>query len=109
MPRVPKTDRLAVQDAPDLDSEIDTELETEQDAPPVEGRTALVEIPLSEPLSTSFGMHVELRLRSGPAQALRRAATALDQRQARLTNGRRVVNATTAVLWILEQLEQASV
>lgn len=72
---------------------------------PVEGiSTVLVELPISEPINTSFPIHVDLQLTKDVGVALRRIARAYDRQQATLESGVRVVTPTQALRKILETI-----
>lgn len=66
--------------------------------------TVLIEMPISgEVPATEFGLHIDARLTPKQSTVLRRIANQLDKGQARLENGKRIVNATDAVKFMLEQ------
>lgn len=67
-------------------------------------QTAMVEIPVSERCPTGFQIHVDLTVNGEAAMTLRRIAKAYDRQQATLKNGTRVVNPTTALRKILEEI-----
>ena len=69
--------------------------------------TVLIEVPIAEVQLATFGLHLDVSLKSGPSNALRRVAAALDAQQARLRNGKRVVDASAALRWLIEQIEAA--
>lgn len=67
--------------------------------------SAIVEIPLDESIpETTWGIHIDCELTPRQSLAARRAAGAYDKRGARLSNGRRVTDATHAVKAILEEI-----
>jgi len=70
--------------------------------------TVMIEVPLSEPVPSSFPIHVDLQLSREVATALRRMARAYDRQQATLSNGMRIVSPTQALRKILEQIAEAS-
>ncbi len=70
--------------------------------------TVLVEIPICEVPSASWPLHIDVKLTPAQSKALRRITQGLDVRGATLGNGRRVVNATDAVRFVLEQIENPS-
>lgn len=68
-----------------------------------EPAAVLIEIPISLDLPPSeFGVHVDAHLSARQSTALRRIAMQLDRRQAVLQSGKRVVNATDAIKYLLE-------
>lgn len=89
MPRVAKSDEKT--------NEINTVEATS-------GQTAMLEVPLSEPYSAGFPIHVNLNLDAQTGMTLRRIARGYDRQHATLKNGRRVVDATTALRKLLEDI-----
>jgi len=67
-------------------------------------KTVLVELPISEPFPSNFPIHIDIQLAHEVGMTLRRIARAYDRQQATLANGRRVVDATTALRKILETI-----
>jgi len=70
--------------------------------------TVLVELPVCDVPAASWPLHIDVRLTPVQSQALRRITHGLDIQRATLENGRRVVNATDAVRFVLEQIESPS-
>ena len=64
---------------------------------------AEVSIPISEELAREFPIHLDVTLPPPSATTLRRIAIALDRRQARTSDGQRVVKPMQALRWLLEQ------
>lgn len=64
--------------------------------------TALVEVPVCDLPPVTWGIHLDARLTPDQSNALRRITHALDKRQATLASGKRVVNTTDAVKYVLE-------
>lgn len=65
----------------------------------------VLEVPLApaaEIPAVAWGLHVDTRLTPSQSHALRRILHELDRRQARLATGKRVVNPTDALKWLLE-------
>ena len=67
-----------------------------------------LEVPLGEIPETRFPIHLDIRLKSDMASVLRRIAVALDKKQATLSNGRRVIDSSSAMRWLIEQVKLAS-
>lgn len=61
----------------------------------------LIEVPIAEVPATTWGLHINTRLTPEQSLALRRVTAALDERLARLSNGRRVVNPCDALKHML--------
>ncbi len=71
--------------------------------------SVIIEMPISgEVPSTEFGLHIDARLTPKQSTVLRRIANQLDKQQARLENGKRIVNATDAFKFMLEQAAESS-
>lgn len=68
------------------------------------GQTAMLEVPISEPYPSGFPIHVNLNLDAQTGMILRRIARGYDRQHATLKNGRRVVDATTALRKMLEDI-----
>ncbi len=64
----------------------------------------LIEVPVAEVPPATWGLHINTHLSIEQSLALRRVTAALDQRLARLSNGQRVVNASAALKYLLEQI-----
>jgi hypothetical protein len=64
----------------------------------------LIEVPLADVLPATWGLHINTHLTLNQSHALRRLTSALDQRLSRLANGRRIVNSTDAVKYLLERI-----
>lgn len=94
MPRVARSDRPQGTESPELNDAV--------------VNTVLVEIPMSEPYASNFPIHVDLQLSKEVGMALRRIARAYDRQQATLANGRRIVDATTALRKVLEVIAESS-
>ncbi len=77
---------------------------TQRDQP----ETVLVELPVCDVPAASWPLHIDVKLTPVQSQALRRVTQGLDVRRATLENGRRVVNATDALRFLLEQLASPS-
>lgn len=67
-------------------------------------QTVMIEVPVAERCPTGFQIHVDLTVNGESAMLLRRIAKAYDRRQATLKNGTRVVNPTTALRKMLEDI-----
>lgn len=68
--------------------------------------TVLFEVPLSPLLPPSeFTVHVDIKLSPPQSTTIRRIASELDRRQARLKSGHRVTNVNGAIRWLMEQIE----
>ena len=68
--------------------------------------TAIIEVPIDRSVpTTTWGLHLDCELTADQGLAARRVASALDKQQARLRNGRRVVDATAAIKFVLEKIE----
>lgn len=94
MPRVAKKDATNESGEPEVSGQ--------------EVNTVVVELPLSEPYTHHFPIHIDLQLSQEVGATLRRIARAYDRQQATLKNGRRVVDATTALRKILETIADAA-
>lgn len=55
-----------------------------------------------------FRVHVDVELQSHQATTLNRIKSALDGQQAKLANGKRVVNYNDTIKWLLEQVESST-
>lgn len=66
--------------------------------------TVLIEVPIAEVPPADWSLHINTHLTPQLSLALRRVTAALDQRLARLPNGRRVVNPCDALKYLLEQV-----
>jgi hypothetical protein len=66
--------------------------------------TVLIEVPIAEVPPAPWGLHINTHLSLDQSLALRRVTAALDKRLARLSNGRRVVNACDTLKLLLEQI-----
>lgn len=67
--------------------------------------SAVIEVPICrETPEADFCLHIDTRLSLDQSNAIRKAAAALDRQQARLSGGKRVVNPTDAVKFMLERL-----
>lgn len=70
-------------------------------------QNVVLEIPISEPHTAAFPIHIELQLDAVLGMTLRRIARGYDRQQATLKNGRRVVDATTAVRKLIETVAES--
>lgn len=71
-----------------------------------EAETALIEVPIDRTVQPlTWGLHLDLKLTPEQSCAIRRIAAGLDKQQAKLTSGRRVVDPSAAVRYVLEQIE----
>lgn len=69
-------------------------------------KTALLEIPLADPLAHGYCQrHINAHLNHDQAVMLRRIVDGLDASGATLESGRRVVSASAAVMWLIEQVK----
>ncbi len=66
--------------------------------------SVLIEVPVADVIPAAWGLHINTHLTPEQSTALRRVTAALDQQLARLSNGQRVVNATGALKYLLEQV-----
>lgn len=66
--------------------------------------TVLIELPITEVLPATWGLHINTHLTFEQSHALRRITAALDEKLVRLSNGRRVVSHCDALKYVLEQL-----
>ena len=66
--------------------------------------SVLIEVPISEVPPQTWGLHINTHLTPQQSHALRRVTAALDDRLARLSNGRRVINPCDALKYLLEQI-----
>jgi hypothetical protein len=66
--------------------------------------TVLIELPIAEVPPATWGLHINTHLNPEQSHALRSVATALDERLARLSNGRRVVSHCDALKYVLEEV-----
>ena len=66
--------------------------------------SVLIEVPLADVPPATWRLHINTHLTPDQSHALRRVTTALDERLARLSNGRRVVNPCDALKYLLEQV-----
>jgi hypothetical protein len=64
----------------------------------------LIEVPLSEVPPATWGLHINTHLSIEQSHVLRGITAALDDRLARLSNGRRVINPCDALKYLLEQV-----
>lgn len=65
--------------------------------------SVLIEVPIAEVPPQTWGLHINTHLTHEQSYALRRVTAALDERLARLSNGRRVINPCDALKYLLEQ------
>ena len=65
----------------------------------------MLTLPIAHVPKQSWVHHINAHLSPGQSHALRSLTTALDGDLARLSNGRRVVNANDALKYLLEQIE----
>lgn len=73
------------------------------------GDSVVIEVPLCRDMPpVGFCLHVDARLTPDQSNALRKTAAALDQQNARLANGKRIVHPTDALKFILERLADAA-
>ena len=71
--------------------------------PAVKTSAVLIEVPISPELPpTQFGVHIDTHLTGIQATTIRQVAAQLDRRLAVLKNGKRVVNVTDAVKYLIE-------
>jgi len=76
---------------------------------PAKKTALLVEIPICDELPPSeFQIHIDLTLKPPLATILRRIASQLDRQGATLNSGKRVVQANTAFIWMMERLLESS-
>lgn len=66
--------------------------------------SVLIEVPIAEVPVQTWALHINTHLTPDQSLALRRVTAALDKRLARLSNGRRVVNACDTLKYLLEQI-----
>jgi hypothetical protein len=66
--------------------------------------TALIEVPIAEVPPQTWGLHINTRLTPEQSHVLRRVTAALDERLAKLANDQRVVSASGALKYLLEQI-----
>lgn len=66
--------------------------------------SVLIEVPIAEVPPQTWGLHINTRLTPEQSHVLRRLTAALDVRLARLANDQRVVNASGALKYLLEQI-----
>jgi len=66
--------------------------------------TVLIEVPVAEVPPATWGLHINTHLSPDQSLALRRVTAALDQRLAKLSNGRRVINPCDALKYLLQQV-----
>ena len=64
----------------------------------------LIRVPIAEVPPVSCGLHINTHLTLEQSHALRRVTAALDERLARLSNGRRVINPCDALKNVLERI-----
>lgn len=95
---------------PEENGDISQEMETQQPAEIKQAKepprivNAIIEIPRALVAQTTWAVHINTRLSAGQTNALRSVTAALDQRQATLANGKRVVNPADAIKYLLEQI-----
>ena len=65
--------------------------------------SVFIEVPIAEVPPATWGLHINTHLSPEQSLALRRVTAALDQRLARLSNGRRAINPCDALKYLLEQ------
>jgi hypothetical protein len=70
--------------------------------------SVLIEVPISEVPPQTWGLHINTHLSPEQSHALRRVTAALDQRLVRLANGRRVVNHSDTLKYLLERVSANS-
>lgn len=63
-----------------------------------------LQIPVAEVPPTAFGMHLDVRLSAKQSLALRSIACGLDRKQVVLENGRRVIDPSNAIRYLLEEV-----
>jgi hypothetical protein len=68
----------------------------------------LIEVPVADVPSATWGLHINTHLTPEQSTALRRVTAALDGRLARLSSGRRIISNCDALKYILEQLVEPS-
>ena len=66
--------------------------------------TVLIEVPIAHVPPATWGLHINTHLTPEQSLTPRRETAALDQRLARLPNGRRVVNPCDGLKYLLEQI-----
>ena len=100
---------LAVEQPVDaIDVDTPAENPENQGPPPSDEDSVLIEVPIYRPgAEADFPLHIDVRLTREQSHVLRKATTALDRQQARLRCGKRVVNPTDAVKYILELLHKS--
>ncbi len=75
---------------------------------PAADDSILIEVPLALNFPPSeFGVHIDVHLSVSQSTAIRRVAAQLDRRQATLKNGKRVVNVSDAVKYLMEAIAEA--
>lgn len=74
-----------------------------------EETTVIIEIPFADLPEVAWAVRIDTRLTYDQGNALRKITEALDQQQARLASGKRVVHPTDAVKYLLEQASKAIV
>lgn len=96
---------------PPLDPiDIPASINPEVDATPLtgQGESVVIEVPVCrETPPVDHCIHLEVRLTRKQSDVLRMAAAALDRRQAKLADGKRVVYPSNALRFILERLADA--
>lgn len=68
----------------------------------------LIEVPVDHEVDSSIRLHLDVNLSGEQAQQLRKAASALEQSEATLNNGRAVRGYNGAIRWILERIRLAA-
>ena len=66
--------------------------------------SVLIEVPIAEVPPATWALHINTHLTPEQSDALRGVTAALDERLARLSNGRRVINPCDALKYLLEQI-----
>lgn len=104
MPRVmTRTEAGPVREAPPLN---DQQAERMTDEIRGHAETTILEVAIDRNVQgTNWGLHIDCELTAGQSVAIRRVAAALDRSGARLANGRRVVEPTAAIKYLLEQIQ----
>jgi len=97
---------------PKVQKKQQAEVENEQVAATEEAgngkvKTVLVEIPIGDISGTGKRLHIDVDLFSPACNVIYQIADGLDKQQARLQNGRRVVDKNAAIKWILEQVSRS--
>jgi hypothetical protein len=71
--------------------------------------SVLIEVPLAEVSPQTWGLHINTRLTPEQSHVLRRLTAALGERLVKLANDQRVVNASGALKYLLEQIGSGDV